>query len=271
MKDVEILRFKNIPVTLHPISIVFLIAIITSAFFSKDGIMAVVEMILLFSVVIISIICHEFGHSLVTQHYNFKVSKIMLILPLGGAAISEGLPQESNKEFNIAIAGPLVSLGLSLLFLPFYLLFPKILIIKVAFTLNIMLFIFNLLPVFPMDGGRILRSILFRKMDFLSATAWSVKIAKIMILLISVYAVTKFNISLLLICGFIYIAAKNEYESWKKKECIEFVKYKFPPETYPDSDFREKLCQNAYIIFSEYFDRIANIVPRKRVKIEFNT
>ena len=117
----------------------------------------------------VCVVAHEFGHSLVARQYGVPIESITLWL-LGGVARMEEIPEDWRKEFAIAIAGPVVSVGVGLLTYVGFLLTPTggSVLGAARFTLaylavmNVVLAAFNLLPGFPMDGGRILRALLAR-------------------------------------------------------------------------------------------------------------
>jgi len=121
-----------------------------------------------------SVVFHELSHSVVAQAYKIKVLSITLFI-FGGLARISREPSKAIQEFNIAIAGPLASGFLSAVFFSLTILFPgKPMLLALATYLwetNLSLAIFNLLPGFPLDGGRIFRAIVwgFNK-DFNRAT-----------------------------------------------------------------------------------------------------
>ncbi len=127
---------------------------------------------------LLSITLHELGHSLTSMAFGCRVRDITLMI-IGGRATLENMPRKHWQEFLVAIAGPAVSLALGLAgyFVPAYLFHAGYLTDNLAGfimysvgKLNLMLFGFNLLPAFPMDGGRILRSALQVRMSRLRAT-----------------------------------------------------------------------------------------------------
>ena len=156
-------------------------------------IMSIIGTVILF----LSVLIHELSHSIVASRYGIKVKQIVLFI-FGGVSDIEEEPKDFNKEFKMAIAGPAVSLVLSALFALFWWIttaiimssfdesFKTILIIIngilfYASFLNLILGIFNLIPAFPMDGGRILRSVLFsRNKNYDKSTRIAVRIGVIM-------------------------------------------------------------------------------------------
>jgi Zn-dependent protease len=119
-----------------------------------------VTAILLFA----SVVLHELGHSVVARHYHISVRKITLFV-FGGVAEIEAEPPSATAEFWIAIAGPIVSLGLAALFSLLQPIVaavaPLLALAKYLALINGSLAIFNLVPGFPLDGGRVFRAIVW--------------------------------------------------------------------------------------------------------------
>ncbi|HTV05837.1 MAG TPA: site-2 protease family protein [Acidobacteriaceae bacterium] len=113
----------------------------------------------------VSVLIHELGHSVVAQRYGLSVPRITLFL-FGGVSQIAAEPPNAAAEFWIAIVGPLVSFALAALFWELEPLFtgspPWFAVVKYLALLNLVLGIFNLIPGFPLDGGRVLRAIIWR-------------------------------------------------------------------------------------------------------------
>ncbi len=109
-----------------------------------------------------SVLLHELGHSVVAQHYHITVRKITLFL-FGGLAEISSEPPSPSAEFFIAIAGPLVSIGLAVLFgtAQFIAPSPFFVLAKYLAIINGSLALFNLVPGFPLDGGRVFRALVW--------------------------------------------------------------------------------------------------------------
>ena len=141
--------------------------------------------------VICAMVClllHELGHSLTARRYGIQTREIKLFF-LGGVAMFERSPREPRQELIITVAGPLVNFALAAI------LFPLLLFLTgdtpsaeqpiayglVGFLLavNLVFGIFNLLPGFPMDGGRILRALLAMKLPYLKATHIAVRVGQV--------------------------------------------------------------------------------------------
>lgn len=124
-----------------------------------------------------SVLLHELGHSLVARKLGVPVSGIELSF-FGGAAKMVDLPRTANHEIAIAAAGPAVSLGLAGLGFGLGALAHSPLLALIGW-INLIIAGFNLIPALPMDGGRILRALLTRKMTYVGATDVAVQIARV--------------------------------------------------------------------------------------------
>jgi Zn-dependent protease/CBS domain-containing protein len=162
----------------------------------------------------VSVALHELGHSYVARRYGLHIESITLWI-LGGMAAFTELPREWDREFWIAIAGPatsvLVGAGcyLALLGTPASLPVVRFVLGYLAIV-NAILVVFNLLPAFPMDGGRVLRALLARNRPYASATRIAGRVGVIFAILFAVVGVLAFNPLLLLLALFVYGAATTE-------------------------------------------------------------
>jgi len=169
------------------------------------------------------VVLHELGHALMARRYNIPTRDITL-LPIGGLARLERMPEEPSQEFRVAIAGPAVNVVIAgALALLLFLLGDRRPLGEVAWlgwdfleglmVVNIFLVIFNLLPAFPMDGGRILRSVLARKMEFVNATHVAASIGKGMAVLFFFLGLLGPQPFLILISIFVFLGAHMEANS----------------------------------------------------------
>lgn len=124
-----------------------------------------------------SVLLHELGHAVVARKLRVDVSGIELGF-LGGAAKMTNLPAHANTELMIAAAGPAVSVVLGGLGLGLGALFGSPLISMIGW-INLVIAAFNLIPALPMDGGRILRAALSKRMSYVRATDLSVTVARV--------------------------------------------------------------------------------------------
>jgi Zn-dependent protease/CBS domain-containing protein len=180
------------------------------------------------------VLLHELGHSVVAMRYDVEISSIKLWL-FGGVAQLTHFPDDWKQELYIAIAGPIVSIGLGVgLFLAFRY-FPSVggvagaavifLLGYLAIT-NIALAVFNMLPGFPMDGGRVLRAIWARKQSYAVATRRAATVGKAFAFLLGFFALfggAGINLYLVAIAFFIYKGASAEAQQTMIRAAFEGV------------------------------------------------
>jgi Zn-dependent protease/predicted transcriptional regulator len=188
---------------------------------SVDLVVKIILGIIIAILLFICVILHEIGHSYLTQKYGYKIDGITLFI-FGGVSQAEEIPRNPKMELKIASIGPVISIFLGILFYVFYLLIndlgDSLYIQIISITLgtlsfyNILLGLFNLIPAFPIDGGRILRSILASQIEYGKATKIASNIGKGFAIAMAVFGIF-FNIWLVLIAVFVYIAASEEDKS----------------------------------------------------------
>ena len=216
----------GIPIELH---ITFLLLLLI---FSIFGFIPLLVIVLLFA----SVLVHELAHSLVGRHYGAKIKKITL-LPIGGVSQMEVIPK--GHEFAIAVIGPLTSIILGVVLFLFGSLFGLSMyfdlnwveltslkdIVRIVMSLNFLLGLFNIIPAFPMDGGRVLRAFLSSRMDYLKATEISVRIGQGLAIVFAFVGVF-YNPWLIIIAFFIYIGGMGEYQSTQMSSALKGIKVK---------------------------------------------
>jgi len=148
-----------------------------------------VDLGLIYTIALASVLLHEFGHIYAGQKYGAKTGDVTLY-PIGGIAqVDISNNYTGQKEFFIAIAGPLVNVALATLFLPLWALTDWKILLQIG-GINIALFIFNLLPCFPMDGGRIYRSLLYMVFNDLErSTKYAVRLGQLLFLSLTPLAI----------------------------------------------------------------------------------
>jgi stage IV sporulation protein FB len=228
----------------------FLLVLVYGAFVfggGSGGVMAgalygVLVTLLLF----VCVTLHEFGHALVAKYYKVNVSSITL-LPIGGVANLERIPDKPLQELLITVAGPLVNFVIALILLPITFLVLSLeggartfsgnldqLIVRfqqpglgnlLIYLLgaNVMLGLFNLLPAFPMDGGRILRALLAMAMPYVQATRIAVLVGRVMAVLLAIWGIMGGGIALLLIAFFVYVGGGAEREAVESRAVLKYV------------------------------------------------
>jgi Zn-dependent protease/CBS domain-containing protein len=175
---------------------------------------------------------HELAHSFVAKKYKISIESITLFI-FGGVARMKGEPPHPKAEFRIAIAGPLSSFFLSALF--FFLSMTAAGAIKALFSylaqINFIIAVFNLIPGFPMDGGRVLRSAIWKKKkDFFYATQKASNIGRkiavffIFFGLFSVFTRMPGGLWLMFIGWFLYTAAQSSYQQSTLQESLSGIR-----------------------------------------------
>lgn len=162
----------------------------------------------------IGVTLHELGHALVSIRFGYGIQSITLWL-LGGIAQLEEQPRIWYHEFWIAVAGPLTSIAIGFMCYGVILLVPAnvpvvIFLFGYLAVLNIALAIFNMIPAFPLDGGRVLRSLLGRTQPFAQATLRAVQIGKIFAIGIGLFGLLSLNLFMIAVAFFIYIVGAAE-------------------------------------------------------------
>ena len=216
----------GIPLKIHwsfGLTVLFVIYVV---YLHNLSIAAAVGFASLTLVMFICVILHEFGHSLAARKYGIDTVDV-IISPIGGLARLKEIPEEPKKELVIALAGPAVNVVIAVLigiylhlvlqteiFPPsgdFELLGYSVDFLKFVCFTNVLLVVFNMIPAFPMDGGRVLRAILSFKLERVLATRVAMWLARIISFLFVTYALQTNNITLGLIGVFVFIMSGKEY------------------------------------------------------------
>jgi len=161
-----------------------------------------------------SVTLHELGHAWAAMRYDLEVESITLWI-LGGLASFKQLPREWNRELAIAVAGPITSVLTGVVCYAGLLVLPDsaavaLFVVGWLAVTNVLLAVFNMLPAFPMDGGRVLRALLARSRPYASATRIAARVGTSFAILFAVFGVLSFSPLLLLLALFIYGAASGE-------------------------------------------------------------
>jgi Zn-dependent protease/CBS domain-containing protein len=194
---------------------------------TRYGLSAMVA-ILLFA----SILLHELAHSYLAKRYGVNIESITLFL-FGGVSAMEEMPRKPGQEAKMAFAGPLMSLIIGSVCLLAYR-YPissnptlsensVYQILWIIGYMNIILGIFNLLPAFPMDGGRVLRSFYARKMSYVKATQNAASIGKFFAILMAIFGILNGSLWFPLIALFIYVGATEEERSTQAEVALENI------------------------------------------------
>ena len=174
-----IARIFGSEVRIH-VTFFLLLLYIGVAHFQAGGIPAAISGIIFILALFACVVAHEFGHALMARRYGIKTPDITL-LPIGGLARLERMPEKPAQEIAVALAGPAVNLVIAAVLILVLgagvdadalqaLENPTVSFLARLATVNVFLVVFNLIPAFPMDGGRILRGLLAVRLPYLKAT-----------------------------------------------------------------------------------------------------
>jgi len=216
--SVHIGRIFGIDFRIHATFFLLLLFVFVSVL-NEHGPARALSATLFICAVFVCVLIHEIGHSLIARRFG-KGAKSITLLPIGGVAAMEEIPQRPGQEIAMSIIGPLINLAIAGVL---YVLVGKWSGVGVPdlypdsgrsflaglIGVNITLAIFNLIPAFPMDGGRVFRSILALKMDYVRATSVAVSVGQALAMVLIFFGVF-FNWWLTLIGLFLYMGAGSE-------------------------------------------------------------
>ncbi len=215
----KIARIASIDIYIHA-TFFILIYIVGITYWNKEGTLeAVVSGVGFVLALFVCVILHEFGHSLTARRYGIQTRNITL-LPIGGVASLEKMPDDPRQEINVAIAGPAVNFVIALLLYlysdfrgsPVVTQAPSVSSSSFVYQLmmvNLFIAGFNLLPAFPMDGGRVLRATLAMRMDHDIATQKAASVGQFIAVCMGLFGIM-YNPFLLFIAIFIWFGASME-------------------------------------------------------------
>jgi Zn-dependent protease/CBS domain-containing protein len=236
--SIKLIRVKGIDIKVH---LTFVLILIWAAYRwgmgMRGGLNGALYGIVVILLLFVCVTLHELAHSLTAMRFGIKVRGITL-LPIGGISQMEEIPTKPKEELLMSVVGPLtnfiIAAGLILISILFhreaglssqYL--SEVLgsirwsgLVSYLAVANIMLGVFNLLPAYPMDGGRVLRSILALRMDHAKATTWAVNIGQGMAWILGLWGVLAGAWMLVIIAIFIYLGASQEGQMIEAKSVL---------------------------------------------------
>jgi Zn-dependent protease/predicted transcriptional regulator len=225
-------RLAGIDVRIHA-TFLLLLAYVAYIGYQRGGtasaaLFGVLFLLLLFA----SVVAHEFGHALTARRFGVGTRNITL-LPIGGVAQLERMPREPRQELLIALAGPAVTLAIAgLLYLVLRLTGSTLsraaltddpsILVSLLVT-NVTILIFNMLPAFPMDGGRVLRAALAMRLDYVRATQIAASLGKAFALLFGLFGLWSQEPLMMLIALFVWMGAAGEAVSTQFRSSLSGV------------------------------------------------
>lgn len=276
----RLLKYDNIPVFIHWSFGLIFIWVFYNGYKHNLGWEQIIFLSALLLALFACVTLHEFGHALMAKRFGITTKDIVLS-PIGGIARLDSIPSDPSQEFKIAIAGPMVNVGIAAILSPYFLFFPfsnfmaffgKIdfeyqpslleIFIPGLIGMNLILAVFNMLPAFPMDGGRVFRALLSTKLSRLLATRIATIVGQIFAIAITFWGFYNGNIITAFVGIFVFVAATQEFRHVKFESKIaqfkvsDLIRYEFST-FLPSSTLREvkdKLhhgLENRFLVIDE--------------------
>jgi Zn-dependent protease/CBS domain-containing protein len=213
--SLPIFRVAGIQLRIH-VTFLLLIGWLAFGYYAAGGSAVAASRVLFILLLFLCVVLHEFGHALAAKSFGINTPDITL-LPIGGVARLERMPEEPKQELIIALAGPAVNVVIALGLLVAIdwrgaadnaVVDASTLPAKLL-AINVMLVLFNMLPAFPMDGGRVLRALLATRLSYARATQIAASIGQGCAFVFGFIGLL-WNPFLLFIALFVYIGASQE-------------------------------------------------------------
>ncbi len=225
----KLFRIRGIQLAVH-FTFVLLLAYVAKEGWAEDGLNGLLWSVATILAFFTCVVLHELGHSFTAIHYGVGVRRILL-MPIGGMAEFDSIPRRPRHELMITIAGPAVNFVIATILglavgLPDGWSFWSFAdypangtgFAQMLLHWNLWMGCFNLLPSFPMDGGRILRALLAMKFDYLRATFWAATVGKFVCGLGVIYGLVFHHTMTAVLFGFIFVVGELEYRAVKRRE-----------------------------------------------------
>lgn len=246
--SLTIATIADIPVKVHWTFGLFALVLVYLTYISGFNYSMVGWVALFILALFVCVVLHEYGHALTARHYGVKTRDIILS-PIGGIARLERLPEKPVQEFFIALAGPLVNMAICFVMIPYFMLYSfdgvwelvgrfgqarhaptledvSLNFLPILFLLNILLAGFNLLPAFPMDGGRIFRALLSIRLGRRLATRIASYLGQAVAVGFVFMGFYGWGFTYIFIGLFVFITAAQEYRMVRMEGILEENKVK---------------------------------------------
>jgi Zn-dependent protease len=222
----RIARIAGIEVRIH-VTFLLLLLFFGWMYARQGGTAAAVQGLAFILILFLCVLLHEFGHALAAARYGIKTPDITL-LPIGGVARLQRMPDRPLEEFVVAIAGPLVNvvialgiwlgLGARAILTEVPVGNPQVPMLNQVMWVNVVLVLFNLIPAFPMDGGRVLRALLATRMNYARATNIAATIGQFIAFVFGFWGLVGGNPLLIFVALFVYMGAGQEAAATQMRE-----------------------------------------------------
>ena len=222
-------EFAGIGVYMHATFLLIIAWVVLIHWSEGHDLATIVSGVVFVLALFLCVVLHEFGHALTAMRYGIKTRDITL-LPIGGVARLERMPDDPMQEFWVALAGPAVTAVIALILFFWlqitngYVPVDTITMTQGSFVerlmlVNVFLLVFNLIPAFPMDGGRVLRALLALRGDYTGATQTAANIGQAIALIFGFIGLFT-NPFLIFIALFVWIGAAQEASMVKIKSAL---------------------------------------------------
>jgi Zn-dependent protease len=212
-------RIAGIPIYVHWTFLILIVWVVLGHWMSGHNLETTTEGVVFVLTLFGCVVLHELGHALMARRFGVPTADITL-LPIGGVARLQRIPEHPGQELLVALAGPAVNFAIVVVLFLAGVRFPAGQtdaqhLVQARFwpkilEVNLFLALFNLLPAFPMDGGRVLRALLAMRIDYARATRLAASIGQFMAIGFGLFGLTGGNPFLLLIAMFVWIGAESE-------------------------------------------------------------
>jgi len=230
--NIRIGNFLGIDVFLHTTFLIMILWIGISYWLQGNGIAAALTGVGYILALFGSVVLHEYGHALTARKFGVKTKNITLY-PIGGVASLERIPEKPKQELLVALAGPAVNLVISAAILSWLLITSSLQPLTAAGIMegsflqrlmiaNLALVGFNLIPAFPMDGGRVLRALLAMRLEYTVATQTAASIGQVLAFVFGFVGLFS-NPFLVFIAFFVWIGAQNEAKMVRMNSALEGI------------------------------------------------
>ena len=217
--SITIARVGGTAVRIH-VTFLLLLSWIWFAYYQRGGTEAAWEGVAFISLLFLCVLLHEFGHVFAAKRYGVNTKDVTL-WPFGGIASLERIPDKPSEELVVAIAGPAVNVVIAAVLILIFgaqldpenltrIQDPTVSMAAKLAAANVFLVLFNLIPAFPMDGGRVLRALLAMRMGHARATQWAAAIGQGFAVAFGILGIFSGNVMLIVIAVFVFLAASGE-------------------------------------------------------------
>lgn len=231
----RIATLAGIEVRIH-VTFLLLLGFYAWIYYADGGLQAAVNGVAFTLLIFLCVLLHEFGHAFAAKRFGIRTPDITL-LPIGGVARLERMPANPQQELVIAIAGPAVNVAIAIVIL---LLTGGALpwhgfdlvdlaggsLLENLLSVNLLLVGFNLIPAFPMDGGRVLRALLAIQMPYVAATQAAARVGQVIAVLFAISYMTSFfgGPLLMFIAFFVFVGAQQELAYARFREAVQSLR-----------------------------------------------